>query len=259
MVTRFVATHTRSGLEMVENECELTKAEQDGFAQFCDRLTEMQVSSSHYDIKHNYQLNSQTIRQPQPNNQLQRVLTSYCETVLDVPHYDEVYNESLPESLAEEFGSEIATVLLTGDHLTASLRKQILTKSQQARDNRADFLDALSQEAESLRSMNNAITKIGTNLDTLNARSLETRPGTDLTKSHEQILAAEEQCEKLAATRQDTLQKSKMPGPTPSDFNLTEYLYESLPVTYPVLTDLADLSNTLYIERSRIEYAIGSN
>lgn len=255
MVTHFIATHTRSGLEVLATEREVTNAELDAFAEFSDRLTAMEVSSS-LDDNHNQRLNVQTTMQSQSDNQLQRVQEAYRETVMDVPYYDEVYNESLLESLAEEFGSEIASALMTNEYLTPPLRNQILIKSRQARNNRANFLDSLSKETENLRSMDKTITEIGTNLDTLNARTLETWTRTDLTESCEQILAAEEQCEELAATRQAILQNSRSPGPTPSDLNFNEYLYESLPVTYPVLSDLANLTNTLKTEQSRVERAI---
>jgi uncharacterized protein YifE (UPF0438 family) len=259
MGAQFVATQTRSALEALATERELTNAELDAFARFCDRLTAMEVSQPHPDTEHDQQFNVPVTMQSHPNNQLQRVREAYRETIMDVPHYDEVYNDSLQESLAEEFGSEIATVLTTGEHLTPPLQNQLLLKSQQARDERAQFLDSLSTETEDLRSAEQMITEIGTNLDTLNARSLETWTITDLTESREQMLAAEQQCDELAATRQTTLQNSRSPGPTPADLNLNEYLYESLPVTYPVLSDLADLTDTLHTERSRVERAISSD
>jgi hypothetical protein len=258
-MAQFVATQTSSALEALATEREITNAERDAFARFCDRLTAMEVPQPHLDTEHDHQFNVTVTTQSPSNNQLQRIKEAYHETVMDVPHYDEVYNDSLRESLTEEFTSEIATALMTGEHLTPPLHSQLLLKSQQARNERTRFLGALSKETEDLSSAEQTITEIGTNLDTLNDRSLETWTITDLTESQEQMLAAEQQCDELVATRQTTLQSSRIPGPKPDDLNFNEYLYESLPVTYPILSDLANLANTLHNELSRVERAIASD
>src|SRR5699024_8975085 len=133
---QFVATQTCSALEALATEREMTNVEQNAFARFCDRLTAMEVSQPHLDIEHNSQFNIPVTTQSPPNNQLQRIKEAYHETVLDIPHYDEVYNESLRESLTEEFSSEIATAVMTGEYLTPPLHNQLLLKSQQARNDR---------------------------------------------------------------------------------------------------------------------------
>lgn len=258
-MAQFVATQTCSALEALAIEREITNSEQDAFARFHRRLAAMEVSQPHLDTEHDHQFNVPVTTQSHPNNHLQRIKEAYHETIMDVPHYDDVYNDSLRESLAEEFSLEIATALTTGEHLTPPLQNQLLLKSQQARNERTRFLGALSKETEDLRSAEQTISEIGTNLDTLNDRSLETWMITDLTESREQMLAAEQQCDELVATRQTTLQSSRIPGPTPDDLDFNEYLYESLPVTYPILSDLANLANTLHNELSRVECAVISN
>jgi hypothetical protein len=258
MATRFVATQTRSALDALATEHERTTAEQDAFAEFHDRITAMDVSQASLDNGHDQRLGVQAIMQSQPNKQLQRVRKAYRETIMSVSHYNKEYHDLLPESLAKEFGPEIASALTTGKQFTSPLRDQLLKENQQARAERTTFLKSLSRETEDLRSVNELITEIGSNLDTLNIRSLETWAIADLTESHNQLLAAEERCEELSTMRQSTLQNPRIPGPTTNDLDLNEYLYQSLSITYPVLADLADLADTLRTERSRVECTLCS-
>lgn len=259
MATRFVATRTRFALDALATEHERTTAERDAFAEFRERITAMDASQVSLDNGHYQQLGGQAIIHSQPNKQLQRVREAYRETIMSVSHYDEEYHDSLQESLAKEFGSEIASALTTDKQFTPPLRDQLLRESQQAHAERATFLKTLSRETEDLRSVDELITEIGSDLDTLNIRSLETWAIVDLTESHNQLLATEERCEELLTMRQTTLQNPRIPGPTPNDLDLNEYLYQSLSITYPVLADLADFVDTLRTERSRIERTLYSH
>lgn len=260
MTARFTATHIQSALEELGTERERIIAERDAFAKFRDRIAVMDVSQDRPDSGHDQRLSLQAATLSQSINQLQCVREAYRETVMSTSHYDEDYDESLSESLAAEFGPEVANALMTGTHLSISLRNRLLRESQQAYVERVHFLNGLSREIEDLHTADKTITMIGTDLDTLNVRSLETWATADLTESHKQLITAEDRCEELAATRQATLQNARFPGPTPSelDLDLNEYLYQSLGVTYPILADLADLADTLRAERFRVERALFS-
>jgi hypothetical protein len=258
MVTRFVATNTKSALDVLATERERTAAEREAFAQFHDRIAAMDISQGHPNGEYDQQASIHPTLQTQSETQtqLQHVRESYRETVMSLSHYDEEYSDSLVESLAEEFCPEIATALTTGSQVTPPLRTHLITESQQAQTERADFLQVLSRETESLRSADERIATIASDLDTLAAESLETWTTAELAESRDQLRAAADRCEELATARQSTLQTTRIPGPTPHDINLNEYLYPSLAVTYPVLADLAEMVETLHTERSRINCAL---
>lgn len=251
MVPRFVATNTQSALDVLATERERTAAEQKAFAQFHDHIAAMDVLQTH---PSSVQLTLQT--QSNKQNQLQSVRKVYRETVLSLPHYTDEYSDSLAESLAEEFCPEIATALTTGSQFTPPLRTRLITESQQAQSERADFLQVLSRETENLQSADDRIATIGSNLDTLAADSVETWKTAELAESRAQLRTAEERCEELATERQSTVQTPRIPGPTPNEIDLNEYLYQSLSVTYPVLADLAEMAETLRTERSRVNCAL---
>jgi hypothetical protein len=258
MVTRFVPTNTNSALDVLATERERTAAEQEAFAQFHDRIADMDISQDHSDGEddHPASVHPTLQTQSETQTQLQHVRESYREMVMNLSHYEEEYSDSLAESLAKEFCPEIATALTTGSQLTPPLRTHLITESQQAQTERADFLQILSRETESLRSADDRIATIGSDLDTLATDSLETWTTAELAESRDQLCAAEDRCEEVAITRQSSLQTSRIPGPTPHDIDLNQYLYQSLAVTYPVLADLAEMTETLHTERSRVNCAL---
>ncbi|HET7323142.1 MAG TPA: hypothetical protein VFJ06_02295 [Halococcus sp.] len=255
MVARFIGTHTRSALDALTIERERTATERDAFAAFHDRIDAMEVSGA--DTGHDRRVGIHSTHDTQPNEQLQCVRESYEELVMNLPHYDDEYHESLTESLANEFCPAVAEALTTSTQFTAPLRSQLLTESQEAKIERTDFLKLLSRESESLQSADETIATIGTDLDTLTAHSLETWERADLTENHERVRAVVADCEAVAKARQATLETLCVPGPAHADIDLNEYLYQSLSVSYPVLADIADIAETLSREQARIEDALG--
>ena len=53
---------------------------------------------------------------------------------MSVDHYTDLYGDTLEESLAQEFGPEVATTMTTSDQLTPQLRDRLVNCSQQARE-----------------------------------------------------------------------------------------------------------------------------
>lgn len=256
MVTQFVPANTQSALDILATERERTAAEQEEFAKFHDRIDAMNVSQGNGGQASPSGVKSTLQTQSDDQNQLQHIRKIYHETVMDLPHYTAEYSESLSESLAGEFSPQIASALTTGAQYSTPLHARLLTESQQAQNGRADFLQILTRETENLRSADDRIATIGSNLQTLAADSLETWTPAEIAESREQLHTAEEHCEKLATERQSTLQTSRIPGLTPHDIDLNEYLYQPLAVTYPVLADLAEMAEILHTERSRVNCAL---
>jgi hypothetical protein len=260
MATRFVPAAVRSALEALTTERERTIAERTAFETFRTHVTAIEPPENGLAGTHEQRSGAgrALMGGSRSDGRLRRVRDAYRESVMSVSHYGNEYDDSLAESLAEEFGPEVAGALTTGDRFTRSLREGLLTASREACTRRGTFLTVLAREVESLRAAEETITALGSALDTLDARSLESWSPVALADSYERLLTAEERCEELASERQATLHSHGLPGPTPvdPDLDLTEYLYQSLPVTYPVLADLADLADTLGGERHRVERAM---
>ena len=65
-------------------------------------------------------------------------------------HYTEEYDDSPPESLAVEFGSEVATAMTTGDQLTSHLRDRFIEVAHDTESKRILYIGFTSSPVSSL-------------------------------------------------------------------------------------------------------------
>jgi hypothetical protein len=198
------------------------------------------------------------VADPRPTGQsLERVRTAYEETVMSVPHYESEYGDTLAESLAAEFGDDIAAALLGGTALTPAFRDAISAAATAARDERAAFLDVLDRESASLATAAANVDDLRADLDALDDGSLSDRSFDDLHDCWTRIRGLERRTDGIGRCRQETIRnhRSDLPG-VPTD--LCEYLYADLAVSYPVLATVADIGDDLERARRRVERALAS-
>jgi len=111
-----------AALDSLRHEYEEIRAERCGFERFVGRLEEIECERPKW---------TQVGGIDEPaGTRLETVREAYRETVMSVEHYEEVYDKTLCEDVAAEFGSEIAldmdvtllTMLVTRVHQTKRLR-----------------------------------------------------------------------------------------------------------------------------------------
>jgi hypothetical protein len=254
MATCFVPANTRSAIEIVETDRERTTDEYDAFATFTDRISNLDVAT----------VNASTDEFQQPSAQLliasshastaatstEEVRDIYRETVMAVDHYTEVYNDTLEESLTQEFGPEVATALITSGYLIPQLRDRLIECSQQARESRHSLLQGLTSEHGAIETADEKLTRLGADLDGIvGRRSFENWTDTELVSTSECLRSRRRECEQLLTDRQATLGEQRVPSTHRIDHEFSEYLYGSLSATYPVITDtvtLVDVFRTAY-------------
>jgi hypothetical protein len=76
--------------------------------------------------------------------------------------------------------------------------------------------------------------------------------------ARDHLHAYDRECNQLAADRQATLHEQRVPGTHRVDIEFTVYLYGSLSVSYPVLTDIASLAKTLHTAQHDVEHTLNS-
>jgi hypothetical protein len=263
MTTRFVPAHVRSAMEIVATDRDRTTSERKAFTRFIDRLSDFSVIEITSTTNSPRPISVQTALNQTPlsrsESQIARVYKLYQETVMGVDHYAEGYGDSLGESISEEFGPETATVLRNNDQLTPQLRDRLLEASTHARESRRALLQGLKHEHSALHSADETLSELGAGLDdVLSAQSLQTWPDEELATAQKDLQDCEQECERLAADRQDTLHEQRVPSTHHLDLGFAEYLYRSLPVTYPVLTDITSLTETLHTVRDDIGNILAS-
>jgi hypothetical protein len=178
---------------------------------------------------------------------------------MNVAHYDEDYGDSLPESLTEEFSPEVATAVLTSDQLTPHLRSRLIDTAHHAREGRHALLQDLDSERTALNTADDNLARLGADPDdVLSARSFHAWPDEDLATARDCLHARQQECDQLAADRQATLREQRIPGTHHIDHEFAQYLYETLPITFPVLTDIASLAEMLHNAQKGIERALNA-
>jgi DNA repair exonuclease SbcCD ATPase subunit len=252
-----VAQQIGAAVTALDNEHECLEDERAAFAQFRKRVANMDAHAPTINATakvKNAIMGTSTATAS--SSQLKQIRSAYHETVMNVPHYEDDYDLSLDQDLAEEFSPEIATAFATADSLTPPLHETLLTASQQATESRTALLDALDREAESLQQVHDTLEAMNTALTELNQRPIAAWSEGELTAGYERLADLEAQCDDLAAERQEELRSQRIRGPKHADEELNEYLYDSLPVTYPILADLAGFTSLLHTARQHLEQAL---
>ena len=252
-----ITQQIEAAVAALDDERERLKAERAAFAQFRKRVADMDVhappSPAITRVKNAVMGTSETTSS---TAQTKHVRNAYRETVMSVPHYEEDYNHSLDDDLAEEFSPELASALATTDSLTLPVHQTLLTGCQQGIEGRTTLLSAFDREAGDLRQMRDALEAVDSTLTEMNQRPLTAWSTGEIISTYERLSEFQTQCDDLAAERQAELRSQRIPGPSHTDEELNEYLYESLSVTYPVLADLAELSSLIHTARQRLEQVL---
>lgn len=261
MTTRFVPTNTRSAIEVVKNDWDWTTDERDAFAAFTDRIADLDTATVDPPADELQQPSAQLLLpSPQASNaagSLEEVCDIYRETVMGVSHYTDIYNDTLKESLAQEFGPEVATTVITSDQLTPQLRDRLVECGRQARESRHSLLQGLKTEYSALETADEKLTCLGSALDELvGTCSFDNWTNSELADADERLRSRRHECEQLLTDRQATLSEQRVASTHHIDHEFNEYLYESLSVTYPVVSDTISLIDTLRTPRQNVEQAL---
>lgn len=246
---------TEAALAAVKEERRCLKIEQAAFGQFRKRVAEMDPNPSDSSIRGTQIKNTiiGSLATSVSGTQIEKIREAYKETVMGVPHYEDDYGHSLEDNLAIEFSSELATTLTTADSLTPSLKETLLSASQQASEKRVTLLNTLNHEAENLQRAREAFKEMNSILTEMNEQPLAAWSQHEIFSGYDQIQEFETGCDELASDRQTELRSRRSHEVNYDHEEFTEYLYEALPVTYPVLTDIAELNSLLQTARRRLE------
>jgi len=170
------------------------------------------------------------------------VRDSYRETVMAVPHYETEYNDTYERSLAAEFGPEIATVLTRGTSLHERYRSVLLTKTDEAIRQRGSLLEAVERESTSVSNAADRLLPTLDEIEETSATDLADEPFGTLDAYRARLGVLGERCAEVSTRRQrhrDDGERALALDETLPD--VQTYLYQDLPVTYPVLSAVARL------------------
>ncbi|MFB6108904.1 MAG: hypothetical protein ABEJ82_08715 [Haloplanus sp.] len=233
----------------VASERRRVVAEREAFAEFEARVADLSVvaMSTTAPVVNDH-------REDGPS--LQRVRSVYESTVMGVPHYDAEYGDDVADSLAAEFGTDLAAAVVGSTTLTPELREAVVSAAA-ARQEREAFVDVLDREDESLAAAVDAVETLRADFQTLDDRPLDDRDFDALRDVRSELSAFEARIDGISMRRQEVIDghRSDLPG---IHADLTEYLYDDLDVSYPVLATLADFGRLVEGMRRRVDRALAS-
>jgi hypothetical protein len=167
------------------------------------------------------------------------VRTAYRETVMSVPHYDEEYGESLATNVEYEFGADIAA-MLTGGHHFGEHHKQVLTcKTTELIEDRRELLAAVEKEQASLERFRDPVESVVDAVGSFETVEPVVESPSLSDGYRRRMDTIEQRCHTLVEERQSEIVGDRRALSLPiSGPDLPSYLYDTLPVTYPVVAPL---------------------
>lgn len=178
-----------------------------------------------------------------------RVRGAFAETVRSHSVADLDADEPLLATIREELGDAVAVALSpkTDHEFTPRVASAIGSAVDDRIAELAVFDRTLEREAASLRSAHEVIREITDWLATADETPLSTLGFDDLRRRHGALAERIETCESLLADRQADLDRTASRGASVGirHRSVTAYLYADFPVSYPVLSTVARLVETL--------------
>ncbi|MFO8116566.1 MAG: hypothetical protein R6U01_14615 [Halorubrum sp.] len=255
--------YVRDAAEAGKREQQRVLAERDAFETFADRVAALDPApsgSTASGIDGSMAAVRTVDRSTDTGDvRLRRVLAAYRDTVMSVPHYREEYDETIPESLAAELGSDTATALASNGTLSAASQSALVRRSRRAAEARSSLADAIGEEIDALRALENDLASV----DRRRERLLEHLDGVSGAGTGaaidvwERLEDLERECDEIAADRQAALADPPMTPDAAVDIEGDHAFYEYLygPTDgprYPVLAQVSELAERIREDRDRV-------
>lgn len=218
--------------ETVRRERRLVADERAAFDAFVARLDDLAVRDH---VRHRVPVRALTGETATGARAVER---AYRETVMSVPHYDDVYGDTFDESVRVELGPDAAGAL--DGTLGPAGKRALVNSATEARNVRTRFLDTIDAEDRVLAETGATLEAVAGTL-----RGIEDGHGGRLDGSFDglvtlraELVDLRERCDAVADRRQGAIHAS-VPGRDAPD--LAVFLYDG----YPVLAAVADLADRI--------------
>ncbi|GGL66337.1 DUF7260 family protein [Halocalculus aciditolerans] len=246
----------------VEHERGVIDAERDAFAQFrkrVDRLAPDGAKSRESVTPSRSAARATMLDGSESTGQsaLAAVRDAYRETVMATAHYDADYGDTYAESLAAEFGPELAHGLIGDGGFPAILRERLLAAVDSAVENRQRVRATLDREHRALTRAGETLAELREEVAAIDSRPFFDCDPDELRRLRADLTALDRQCDQLAASRQSGDLHTATTLPHANDHcSLSDLLYDDLDVQFPVLSATATTSERIHDARTRVERAL---
>jgi len=189
--------------------------------------------------------------------ELRAVVRAYEETVMGVEHYDDDYGEPIEKHMRAEFGDDVAAAVIEGSALTPPVKRALVRKAAESREERTAFLRTLATEADSLSSTTDELAEIDRRVERIADERRLQQSYSELMATWSDLGELEAECRETLDRRQEQIQRGGSGADWRDDgHSLCAYLYDPLPVDYPALADGTLLVDRIRTTRRRVADAL---
>ena len=247
-----IETHVDRARDAVEHERELLAEEGAAYEEFCSRIGSLSATEAGPGASTGGSprggLVAGASRPDTGGAACEQAREAFAETVQPYSVAD-VEEEPLLETIREELGDGVALALAptTDPGFTTQTKGAVLSAARERRRGIEATIDALDSEAESLREVGNTVGTITDWLAEADETPLSTLGFGALRERHERLAEHRDRVAELLDDRQELLASTtgRNRSADITHRSLVRYLYEPLPVVYPVLSTLTRLYDLL--------------
>jgi len=252
-----IETHVDGAIKRVDREIDHFGSRLTGVEQFERQLSEIQPATgkSHRTATDGgVQAVSAPLDGGGTADHCEEVRESFGDTVY--PHTAGNSDESVLETIGEEFGDRIALALAPGtdQQFTPGLKRTILSATREREAEIESMQRALETERTSLVEARSEIQTITEWLSETDQTPLLELDFEELQERHETLDGYLDGCDSLVESRQETIHSTTSPAGAAGveHHPLVEFLYQSFPVSYPVLGTIANLDEVCRTSQRRV-------
>ncbi|MFC7073152.1 hypothetical protein ACFQJ7_12180 [Halovenus rubra] len=215
--------------ELNEEQTSLA-AERDAFIEFADAVASMSTAN-----QPTYGTTTARVSKTrQGRQQLEQVKETYHNTILALPDFQREYDETLFEHISAEFGSDVASVIISGHQFSDPVKQLLVEQARQSAKQRQNLIDSVRSEQRSLRRSRSKLDSTRSCLRSHSKADLRAYSFDTLVETESTLRDAQEQCESVLETRQQDIHAANNRFSCQEGF-LQEYLYKDAPFTFPAL------------------------
>ena len=225
-------------IKCVSQEQQCLQREREAFQKFREAISRMQATRSGN-------------RDNGIDDTTEELREVYRETVMSIPSHETAYDESISESLKQEFTPTLANALLKNKAVTQQRKRNLLVATTAAINRRNEFKSVLEQEHKSLAEIRDALIKIEESVRELPVCSIQQLPFESYVNCWEGYEKQIGLCDYLVKKRQRHFVElqDQFAKPINETHAVNEYLYTKLATPYPALRSITEMRQR--IERDR--------
>ena len=228
--------NVRAAREAIHAEYEAITAEQDALSAFASRVKQLSAAGPTSTVEGGGV--GVVGATKGGSGGMAQVREAYRETVMDVDHYERDYGESLPVSLAKEFGDGVAGAVLANDTLSPQVKRAVIASVEEGHTRRDRYLDTLDTETERLAEAGEVLESAAARSEAVDGDRLRRRSFEELQERYERLDTERDSLEATLERRQEQIQEGVTFGWQRRDSeSVYRYLYRDVDATYPVLAD----------------------